>query len=58
MATIADVLRHLVHHAPGLSEHNRAEFLDAVDEHEAAAAPPEPEAAPEPAPDPENPPET
>jgi hypothetical protein len=41
MASIADVLRHLIAHAPGLSDDNRQEFLDAV-------TPPEP--APEPAP--------
>jgi hypothetical protein len=40
MATIADVLRHLVKHAPELYEDGRAEFLDAID-----AAFPEPAAA-------------
>jgi hypothetical protein len=31
MASIADVLRHLISHAPGLSDTNRAEFADAID---------------------------
>lgn len=50
MATIADVLRHLVKHAPDLYDDGRAEFLAAVDD----AFPPQPETADpaEPAPDP------
>lgn len=47
MAGIGDVLRHLVRHAPGLSEENRQEFLSAVDE-----AHPEPEPEPEREPEP------
>lgn len=31
MATIVDVLRHLVAHTPGLGAENRAEHADAVD---------------------------
>ena len=41
MATIREVLQHLVRHAPGLSEENRAEFLHAVDK--ATGYQPEPE---------------
>lgn len=29
-ATLGDVLRHLVRHAPNLSDDNRAEYLEAV----------------------------
>jgi hypothetical protein len=31
VATVADALRHLIAHAPALSDTNRAEFADAVD---------------------------
>lgn len=33
MSSVGDVLRHLIIHASGLSEDNRAEFRAAVDEH-------------------------
>jgi hypothetical protein len=56
MATIADVLRHLVKHAPDLYDDGRREFLDAVDAafpEPAAAEPAEPAAAePQPPPSP------
>ena len=43
MATIGDVLRHLVQYAAALSEDHRAEFTEAVNE---AYPPPEPPAPP------------
>jgi hypothetical protein len=49
MATIGDVLRHLLAHAPTQGEDNRAAFLEAVN---AEYPPPEPPAAP-PAEDPQ-----
>jgi hypothetical protein len=48
MASLGDVLRHLVKHAPDLSDDNRAEFLDAVDrEFSAQPAPDEAGTQPE-----------
>jgi hypothetical protein len=54
MATIADVLRHLVKHAPDLYDDGRQEFLDAVDAAfpEPAAAEPAEPADPQPPPSP------
>ena len=46
MASIGDVLRHLVANAANLGNDHRAEFLDAINE----AYPPPPEPEPEPAP--------
>jgi Skp family chaperone for outer membrane proteins len=46
VVTIADVLRHLIAHAPGLSDTNRAEFAGAVDsEYGAPEVPPDQAAA-------------
>lgn len=42
--TLADVIRHLVRHAPDLSDDNRAEHLAAVDD--AFGIDPEPEPEP------------
>lgn len=43
-ATIGDVLRHLVNHAPDLSDDNRAEHLEAIDDaFSETAADPQPE---------------
>lgn len=44
MATLVDVLHHLVTHAPNLSDENRAEFHAAVNELEEDDAPEEPKA--------------
>lgn len=40
MPGLGDVLRHLIYHVPGLSDTNRAEFTDAVNE--AYGPPPDP----------------
>jgi hypothetical protein len=53
VATIADVLRHLVKHAPDLYDDGRREFLDATDATDAKDAPQPAAAEPaEPQPDP------
>ena len=49
MATLGDVLRHLVANAPGIGDDHRAEFTDAVNE----AYPPPPPPAPDPVTDPQ-----
>lgn len=44
MATVAELLHHLIDHAPGLSDTNRQEYREAVDQEMPAA---EEEQAPE-----------
>lgn len=47
MATVAGLLHHLIDHAPGLSDTNRQEYHEAVDEVVAEAMPAPEEQAPE-----------
>lgn len=58
MATIGDVLRHLVKHASDLGPDHRAEFLRAIDEAEEPETPPEAPAPPVPPAWPASPPGT
>ena len=51
MATIGDVLRHVLKHSGGLSETNRAELEEAIEDFDRrVSAASEPDQSPEPAP--------